>query len=68
MNALQDTGLWRTQAYVNGEWIDADNGSTNKVTNPANGEVIVDGSYPIDSSVPDPTLEIALRPLAAPIH
>ena len=42
LNALQDTGLWRTQAYVNGEWIDADNGSTNKVTNPANGEVIAE--------------------------
>ncbi len=42
MNALQDTGLWRTQAYVNGEWIDADNGSANKVTNPANGEVIAE--------------------------
>lgn len=39
---LDDKKLWRTQAYVNGQWIDADDGSTNSVTNPANGEVIAD--------------------------
>ncbi len=37
---LVDADLWRTQAYVNGQWIDADDASTNAVSNPANGEVI----------------------------
>jgi len=37
---LNDRTLLRTGAYVNGEWIDADNGDTLEVTNPANGEVI----------------------------
>ena len=39
---LNDKHLWRTRAYVNGEWIDADDGGTNAVTNPANGEVIAE--------------------------
>ncbi|WP_434523968.1 NAD-dependent succinate-semialdehyde dehydrogenase [Photorhabdus asymbiotica] len=32
--------LLRQQAYINGQWIDADNKVTFNVTNPANGEVI----------------------------
>ncbi|MGV7960082.1 NAD-dependent succinate-semialdehyde dehydrogenase [Photorhabdus tasmaniensis] len=35
-----NTELLRQQAYINGQWIDADNKVTFKVTNPANGEVI----------------------------
>ncbi|WP_445494784.1 NAD-dependent succinate-semialdehyde dehydrogenase [Photorhabdus sp. SF281] len=35
-----NTELLRQQAYINGQWIDADNKFTFKVTNPANGEVI----------------------------
>ncbi|EKT4482053.1 NADP-dependent succinate-semialdehyde dehydrogenase [Pseudomonas putida] len=37
---LKDAQLFRQQAYINGEWLDADNGQTIKVTNPATGEVI----------------------------
>ncbi|MCZ6709316.1 MAG: NAD-dependent succinate-semialdehyde dehydrogenase [Gammaproteobacteria bacterium] len=39
---LDDTNLFRTQAYVDGQWIDADNGETHPVTNPANGELIAE--------------------------
>ncbi len=37
---LTDTGLLRTQAYVDGQWIDADSGATLAVKNPATGETI----------------------------
>lgn len=37
---LKEAQLFRQQAYINGEWLDADNGQTIKVTNPATGEVI----------------------------
>ena len=37
---LQDPTLLRTQAYVGGEWIDADSGATFAVTDPATGEVV----------------------------
>ena len=37
---LQDPTLLRTQAYVGGEWIDADSGATFDVTDPATGEVV----------------------------
>jgi len=37
---LNDTSLFRQQAYVDGKWIDADNGASFEVTNPATGEVI----------------------------
>ena len=37
---LQDITLLRTQAYINGGWIDADNGASYPITNPANGETI----------------------------
>ena len=32
--------LFRQQAYLNGQWVDAKNGATLPVTNPATGEVI----------------------------
>ena len=37
---LNDSSLFRQQAYVDGKWIDADNGASFEVTNPATGEVI----------------------------
>ncbi len=37
---LKDPSLLRTQAFVEGEWADADNGATFDVTNPARGDVI----------------------------
>jgi succinate-semialdehyde dehydrogenase / glutarate-semialdehyde dehydrogenase len=37
---LKDPSLLATQAYVAGQWIDADDGSTFPVTNPARGDVI----------------------------
>jgi succinate-semialdehyde dehydrogenase/glutarate-semialdehyde dehydrogenase len=41
---LKDSSLFRTQAFVAGAWIDADNGATIDVTNPADGSVL--GSVP----------------------
>jgi len=38
MLALKNPELLRQQAYVDGRWVDADNGATFAVTNPANGE------------------------------
>jgi succinate-semialdehyde dehydrogenase/glutarate-semialdehyde dehydrogenase len=37
---LQDGGLLREQAYVNGEWVDAKSGETFAVYNPATGEAL----------------------------
>ena len=37
---LKDPELLATRAYVNGAWIDADDGATFPVTNPARGDVI----------------------------
>ena len=37
---LGDPALFRQQCYVNGEWIDAEDGGTVDVDNPATGEVI----------------------------
>lgn len=41
---LNDLKLFREQAYVNGEWIEADDQDRFNVTNPANGEVIAEVS------------------------
>lgn len=41
---LNDLKLFREQAYVNGEWIEADNSERFEVTNPANGDVIAEVS------------------------
>jgi succinate-semialdehyde dehydrogenase/glutarate-semialdehyde dehydrogenase len=39
---LTNNSLLRTQAFVNGQWIDADDGETFTVTNPATGEVVAE--------------------------
>ncbi|UTW12537.1 NAD-dependent succinate-semialdehyde dehydrogenase [Marinobacterium rhizophilum] len=39
---LQDPSLLQSQAYINGQWVDADSGETFSVTNPANGEHLAD--------------------------
>jgi len=41
---LKDSSLFRQQAYIGGAWVDADNGQTLKVNNPASNEII--GSVP----------------------
>jgi succinate-semialdehyde dehydrogenase/glutarate-semialdehyde dehydrogenase len=38
--SLADPSLLQNQAYINGQWVDADDGSTFPVTNPVNGELI----------------------------
>ncbi|WP_062120035.1 NADP-dependent succinate-semialdehyde dehydrogenase [Collimonas pratensis] len=45
MMQLKDPSLFRQQAYLNGEWCDADGGATHDVVNPATGETI--GSVPL---------------------
>src|SRR3990172_7096848 len=37
---LRDGGLFRTKAYVNGVWTEADSGATFPVLNPATGETV----------------------------
>ena len=37
---LKDQSLFRQQCYINGEWVDADDGGTLDVTNPSSGSVI----------------------------
>ena len=37
---LSDPGLLRTQAFINGQWVDAVDGAMLDITNPATGEVI----------------------------
>jgi succinate-semialdehyde dehydrogenase/glutarate-semialdehyde dehydrogenase len=39
---ISDQSLLRTQAYVGGQWIDADSGEKLAVLNPANGEIIAE--------------------------
>jgi len=39
---LADPALFRQQAYVNGEWIDADSGETIAVNNPATGATLAE--------------------------
>ena len=38
--SLSDPSLFRQQCYVGGQWVDADDGSTVEVNNPANGEIL----------------------------
>ena len=40
MMQLKDPSLLRQQAYLNGQWCNADNGETCPVTNPATGETL----------------------------
>ena len=39
---ISDQALLKTQAYVDGQWIDADSGETLAVLNPANGETVAE--------------------------
>jgi succinate-semialdehyde dehydrogenase/glutarate-semialdehyde dehydrogenase len=39
---IRDKGLLKSQAYINGSWTDADDGSTFSVLNPANGKSIAE--------------------------
>lgn len=39
---LADPGLLRAQAYIDGQWVDADSGETFAVENPATGEVLAE--------------------------
>jgi len=38
--SLNDSELFRQQAYIDGRWCEADNGTSFQVTNPATGEVL----------------------------
>lgn len=42
MKILNDSTLLRTQAYIDGQWVDADDGRTLSVTNPATGEALAE--------------------------
>ena len=39
---LKDPSLLKTQCYIDGQWLNADNGAVIAVTNPATGEHIAD--------------------------
>ena len=39
---ISDEALLKTQAYINGAWVDSDDGSTIAITNPANGDTIAE--------------------------
>ena len=54
---LKDPTLLTSKAYVAGEWVDAEDGKTFAVTNPARGDVIC--------TVPDLTRKDAARAIAA---
>ncbi len=45
MVSLKDPSLFTQQAYIGGEWVDAPDGKTEQVTNPATGEVL--GTVPV---------------------
>ncbi len=38
--SLSDPGLLKNKAYIDGQWVDADDGATFDITNPASGELI----------------------------
>lgn len=40
MNSLSDPSLFKQKAYVNGQWMDADNNETLKVINPSDGSTV----------------------------
>ena len=40
MTSIQDSKFFRQHAYVGGKWIDAEDGATVAVTNPANGKTL----------------------------
>ena len=37
---LKDMRLFRQQCYINGQWVDADDGSRLTILNPANGALV----------------------------
>ncbi len=45
MVSLKDPSLFAQQAYIGGEWVDAPDGKTEQVTNPATGDVL--GTVPV---------------------
>lgn len=40
MTSLQDSSLLKTQAFIQGQWVDADDRATHAIVNPANGEIV----------------------------
>ena len=54
---LKDSGLLKSQCYIDGQWVGADSGATRKVHNPATGELV--------STVPDATAVEARRAIEA---
>ena len=40
IDQLNDEALYRTKSFINGLWVDADDGATLEVTNPVNGDVL----------------------------
>jgi succinate-semialdehyde dehydrogenase / glutarate-semialdehyde dehydrogenase len=54
---LKDSGLLKTQCYIDGQWVGADSGATRKVNNPATGELV--------STVPDATAVETRRAIEA---
>ncbi|MFK0344248.1 NADP-dependent succinate-semialdehyde dehydrogenase [Pseudomonas asiatica] len=61
---LKDSNLFRQQAFINGEWLDADNGLVIRVSNPATGDVI--GTVPkMGSAETRRAIEAADRALPA---
>ena len=60
MITLKDPSLLKSQALVNGNWIDAADGQTIKVTNPANGSLV--GTVP---SLPVTVIKDAIAASAA---
>jgi succinate-semialdehyde dehydrogenase/glutarate-semialdehyde dehydrogenase len=57
MMQLNNTTLFRQQAYINGIWLDADSSATIEVTNPANGDVV--------GTIPDMTAVETARAIEA---
>ena len=39
---ISDKGLLQSKAYIDGKWVDSDDGDSYSVTNPANGEVLAE--------------------------
>jgi succinate-semialdehyde dehydrogenase/glutarate-semialdehyde dehydrogenase len=60
---LKDAGLFRQQAFIDGQWCDADNGASFAVTNPATGAVL--GTMP-DLGVAETRRAIAAADQALP--
>lgn len=63
---LKDPSLVETRAYVNGEWIDADDRATFTVTNPARGTEIAQVADLSRTEVPVPLKRLTLRDANGP--